>query len=112
MQYLTNTHPIPAGKNDIAACTALAGEMLGLKMIYLEAGSGARNPVSETMIETVSAAVSIPLIVGGGIRTPEKVAANFRAGADLVVIGNALEQDPDLLKEMAAAREPIAVRHS
>lgn len=105
VEYMSNTNPIPAGKNDIAVCTALAGEMLGLKMIYLEAGSGALNPVSESMIEAVSSTLTIPLIVGGGIRTPEKAAANFRAGADLIVVGNALETDPGLIRELAAARD-------
>lgn len=105
VQYMSNTYPIPAGKDDIAVCTALAGEMLGLKTIYLEAGSGALNPVSESMIEAVSAAISVPLIVGGGIRTPEKAAANFRAGADVIVVGNAIENDPGLIRELAAARK-------
>ena len=77
--------------------------MLGLKTIYLEAGSGAPNPVSESMIEAVGGAISVPLIVGGGIRTPEKVAANLRAGADLIVIGSAVENDPGLIREIAAA---------
>lgn len=103
VQYMSNTIPIPAGKDDIAVCTALAGEMLGLKMIYLEAGSGARMPVSESMIESVGGAVGVPLITGGGIRTPEKVAANLRAGADLVVVGTQVEQDPGVIREMAAA---------
>lgn len=104
VQYMSNTSPIPAGKDDIAVCTAMAGEMLGLKTIYLEAGSGAVNPVSENMIEAVRQTISVPLITGGGIRTPEKVAANYRAGADVIVVGNVLEKDPGLLREMAAAR--------
>ncbi len=104
VQYMSNTSPIPAGKDDIAVCTALAGEMLGLKMIYLEAGSGAIHPVSESMIEAVSGTLTIPLIVGGGIRTPEKAASNFKAGADLIVVGNAVEYDPGLIRELAAAR--------
>ncbi len=104
VQYMSNTSPIPAGKDDIAVCTALAGEMLGLKTIYLEAGSGALNPVSESMIEAVSGTLSVPLIVGGGIRTPEKAAANFRAGADVIVVGNAFENDPGLIRELAATR--------
>ncbi|MBP6825815.1 MAG: geranylgeranylglyceryl/heptaprenylglyceryl phosphate synthase [Saprospiraceae bacterium] len=103
VQYMSNTYPIPAHKDDIAVCTALAGELLGLKMMYLDAGSGARTPVSESMIEAVSGAVSVPLIVGGGIRTPEKAAANLRAGADLLVVGNAIEKDPALIRELAAA---------
>ena len=103
VQYMSNTYPIPANKDDIAVCTAMAGELLGLRMIYLDAGSGARIPVSESMIEAVSGAVSVPLIVGGGIRTPEKVAVNLRAGADLVVVGNAIEKDPSLIREISAA---------
>jgi putative glycerol-1-phosphate prenyltransferase len=103
VQYMSNTYPIPASKDDIAVCTALAGEMLGLKIIYLEAGSGAKHPVSESMIAAVGGAVSVPLIVGGGIRSAEKVAANLRAGADLVVVGNAIEGEPNLIREMMAA---------
>jgi phosphoglycerol geranylgeranyltransferase len=104
VQYMSNTYPIPAQKADIAVCTALAGEMLGLKLMYLDAGSGARIPISSAMIEAVSNAVSVPVIVGGGIRIPEKVAENYRAGADVVVVGTALESDPSLMREMAAAR--------
>lgn len=104
VQYMSNTYPIPAQKADIAVCTALAGEMLGLKLMYLDAGSGAKNPISSAMIEAVHNAVSVPVIVGGGIRTPEKVAENYRAGADVVVVGTALESDPSLMREMAAAR--------
>lgn len=103
VQYMSNTSPIPANKEDIALCTALAGEMLGLKQIYMDAGSGAKTPISESMIEIVSGGISIPLIVGGGISTPEKAAANARAGADLIVVGNAIEKDPQLIKEMAIA---------
>lgn len=105
VQYMSNTYPIPADKDDIAVCTALAGEMLGLKTIYLEAGSGALNPVSENMIQAVRSVLSIPLIVGGGIRTAEKAAASFQAGADLIVVGNAIEHDPGLIRELAAARK-------
>ncbi|MCE2822501.1 MAG: geranylgeranylglyceryl/heptaprenylglyceryl phosphate synthase [Bacteroidota bacterium] len=104
VQYMSNTAPIPHNKNDIAVSTALAGEMLGLKALYLEAGSGALNPVSESMISDVSRAVSVPVIVGGGIRNAEAVGTAFRAGADLVVVGNALERDPGLIRELAAAR--------
>ena len=102
VQYMSNTYPIPANKADIAVCTALAGEMLGLKMIYLDAGSGAQNPVPEGMIEAVHDAISIPLIVGGGIRTPEKAAASLRAGADMLVVGNAVEKEPGFIKELMA----------
>ncbi len=103
VSYMSNTQPIPASKNDIALCTAMAGEMLGLKLMYLEAGSGAKNPVSEAMISAVSGAINVPLIVGGGIRTPEKAFANAKAGADIIIVGNAFEENPDLVKELADA---------
>jgi len=103
VQYMSNTAPIPANKEDIAVCTALAGELLGLKLIYLDAGSGAQKPVSESMVEAVGGALSVPLIVGGGIRTPEKVAANIKAGADIIVVGNSIEKEPSLIREMCAA---------
>ncbi len=103
VQYMSNTSPIPNEKDDIAMCTAMAGEMLGLKLMYLDAGSGATNPVSESMIENVSGAVKVPLIVGGGIRTPDKAYANVKAGADLIVVGNAVEKNPSLISEMAQA---------
>lgn len=101
--YMSNTSPIPYEKDEIAMCTAMAGEMLGLKLMYLDAGSGAKNPVSTSMIQSVSRAVQAPLIVGGGIRTPEKALANVEAGADVVVVGNAIEKNPKLIFEMAAA---------
>jgi len=103
VSYISNTTPIPAAKDDIALCTAMAGEMLGLKMIYMDAGSGAKNPVSTSMIDSVSGGIQIPLIVGGGIRTPEKAKANIEAGADVIVIGNAIEKDPSIIKEIADA---------
>ena len=102
-QFVSNTLPIPHDKDDIAACTAMAGEMLGLKLIYLDAGSGADIPVSASMIERVKNNISIPLIVGGGVRTPDKAVESCKAGADIIVVGNAIEQDPSHIKEMAAA---------
>ncbi len=101
--YISGTFPIPADKSDIALCTALAGEMLGLKLIYMDAGSGAQNAIPEDMIATVSEHISIPLIVGGGIRTPEKALANIKAGADVIVVGNAIEKNPSLIAEISAA---------
>lgn len=112
VSYISNTQPIPSNKDDVALCTAVAGEMLGLRMMYMDAGSGARNPVSESMINTVSSGISIPLIVGGGIRTPEKAIANAKAGADVIVVGNAIEKDPELLLEMAAAVHSVGTKVS
>lgn len=90
--YISNSNPIPADKSDIASYTALAGQYLGMKLIYLDAGSGAKNCVSPQMIQEVKSKTSIPLIVGGGINSKEKLAAAYAAGADVVVIGNALEK--------------------
>lgn len=101
--YMSNTFPIPKDKTDIAACTAIAGEMLGLKTIFLDAGSGAHFPVTKNMIETIKGSVNVPIIVGGGIKNAEKAYENISAGADVVVIGNAVEKDPSLIAEIAAA---------
>jgi putative glycerol-1-phosphate prenyltransferase len=101
--YMSGTAPIPHDKYDIASCTAMAGEMLGMRMIFMDGGSGAQNPVSEKMIEEVRKNISVPLIVGGGIRTPEKAMRNCKAGADLIVVGNSIEKDFSLVKEIAAA---------
>jgi phosphoglycerol geranylgeranyltransferase len=103
VSYMSHTSPIPADKPDIALATALAGEMLGMRIIYLDAGSGARQPVSEAMISRLSKEITSPLIVGGGIRTPALAQAAARAGANVIVAGNAIEQDNGLLAEMAAA---------
>ena len=101
--YISNTTPIPADKPDITLATALAGQYLGLQLIYLEAGSGAEHPVSEATISAVQAALTVPLIVGGGIRTAERASLSAKAGADVIVIGNTLEKDPDLVMDMSIA---------
>ncbi|MBD0367292.1 MAG: tRNA-dihydrouridine synthase, partial [Flavisolibacter sp.] len=103
VSYISNATPIPADKADIALCTAMAGEMLGQKLIYMDAGSGARKAISEEMIATVAQHIEVPLIIGGGIRTAEKAYLNCKAGADVIVVGNSLEKEPLLMKEMAAA---------
>lgn len=99
--YISNTTPIPDDKYSLAACTALAGTMLGLQLIYLDAGSGAEKEISPKMISTVRKAIDTPLIVGGGINTTAKAIAALQAGADMIVIGNALEKNPDLLIEIS-----------
>lgn len=99
--YISNTTPIPEDKYSLAACTALAGEMLGLQLIYLDAGSGAEREISTKMINTVRKAVSTPLIIGGGINTAAKALAALEAGADMIVIGNALEKNPEILIEIS-----------
>ena len=109
VSYISNAAPVPADKNEIAMCTAMAGEMLGMKVIYMDAGSGAKKAVSEGMIEKVSQSIEIPLIVGGGITDPEKAYRNCKAGADVLVIGNAIEKDINLIKEMSAAIHSVPV---
>ncbi|WP_109833280.1 geranylgeranylglyceryl/heptaprenylglyceryl phosphate synthase [Reichenbachiella versicolor] len=99
--YMSNTTPIPSDKPTIAACTAMAGEMLGLKALYLEAGSGAQHPVPQKIITKVSRSVDIPVIVGGGLNSIERVTLALEAGADMLVIGNALEKSYDLLPQVA-----------
>ncbi len=101
VEYMSNTKPIPANKTDIAAATASAGEMLGLSAIYLEAGSGALYPVSSEMIKTVKNSVSIPLIVGGGIRDKKTLKNVCDAGAEIIVTGTAFENKPDLIQSFS-----------
>jgi phosphoglycerol geranylgeranyltransferase len=109
VSYISNATPIPSDKNEIALCTAMASEMLGMKLIYMDAGSGAKRAITESMIAMVSANIEIPLIVGGGITDPEKAYRNCKAGADVIVIGNAIEKDPALIKEMATAVHSLAI---
>jgi phosphoglycerol geranylgeranyltransferase len=109
VSYISNATPIPADKNEIAMCTAMAGEMLGMKLIYMDSGSGAKRAISETMIHLVSMSIHVPLVVGGGITTPEKAYLNCKAGADVIVVGNAIEKDSSLIKEMADAIHSIPV---
>ena len=103
VSYMSNTTPIPADKPAIAAATALAGEQLGMKLIYMDAGSGAQQPVPPSLIKCVRREVTLPIIVGGGIRTPERAAAALNAGADMVVVGNGLEQNADWLPQLSQA---------
>lgn len=109
VSYISNATPIPADKSEIAICTAMAGEMLGMRLIYMDAGSGAKRPISELMIENVSKHIEVPLIVGGGIIEPEKAYLNCKAGADIIVVGNAIEKDPSLIKEISAAIHSVAI---
>lgn len=101
VSYMSNTTPIPADKPAIAACTAMAGEMLGLKCIYLDAGSGAKDPVPQRVISTVKRAVDTPLIVGGGINSLGRANLALEAGADILVIGNGVENDNQLLIQIS-----------
>jgi phosphoglycerol geranylgeranyltransferase len=109
VSYISNATPLPSDKNEIAMCTAMAGEMLGMKVIYMDAGSGAKRPITEQMIQSVAKQISVPLIIGGGITNPEKAYLNCKAGADVIVIGNAIEKDASLIKEMSDAIHGVKV---
>ncbi|GAB4005074.1 geranylgeranylglyceryl/heptaprenylglyceryl phosphate synthase [Spirosoma migulaei] len=101
VSYISGTMPLPHDKPGVAACTAMAGEMLGLQLMYLDAGSGARRPVSPEMIAAVRSVIELPIIVGGGINSGEKAYQALKAGADMIVVGNGIEQDPDLLPQLS-----------
>ena len=103
VSYMSQTQPIPRNQINIAVATALAGQMLGLNCIYLEAGSGAKKPVPSDMVLSVKRNISIPLLVGGGIKSPEYAQQIAQAGADVIVVGNAVEKDPNLIFDLSSA---------
>ena len=100
VSYISGTIPIPQDKIEIAASTALAGNLLGNNLIYLDCGSGALNFASPKLISAVKSEISVPLVVGGGIKSKEDALSVFRAGADVVVVGNKLEENPTILEEL------------
>ncbi len=104
-EYVSESKPIPRDKPEIATATALAGEYLGMQLIYLEGGSGADNSVPNEMIEMVSSQVTVPVIVGGGIKTPEAARQKVKAGAKIIVTGNFFEDENnwDLVSQFADA---------
>ena len=106
-EYMSNTKPIPADKIDLAVATAMAGEMLGHKLIYLEAGSGAVENVNTGMIREVRSQISIPLIVGGGIHTAEQIRETYKAGADIIVVGSAIEQGTAKMERLLNSVPPL-----
>jgi len=97
VQYMSNTLPIPKDKYDIGAATALAGVQLGLKYIYLDAGSGANYSINSSMIKAIKNQASVPLFIGGGIKTQDQLEKAWAAGADIVVVGNAIEKNNSLI---------------
>ena len=103
VSYVSQTLPLPHDKPGIAAATALAGELLGLRTMYMDTGSGAQRTVSPAMMAAVRKAVNVPLIVGGGIRDAATARALCEAGADVLVVGTAFEQDPELIFAMSEA---------
>ncbi|MGC8803200.1 MAG: geranylgeranylglyceryl/heptaprenylglyceryl phosphate synthase [Bacteroidales bacterium] len=100
VQYITQTLPIPADKPDIAVATAVAAELVGHKLIYLEAGSGAQQPVPSAMVAEVCKNVNIPVVVGGGIRKPHEIENYARSGARIIVLGNSIENNPNQLRQI------------
>ena len=107
VEYISQTEAIPPDKTDIVVATAMAGEMLGHSLIYLEGGSGATAPVPVSVVNAVRRNISVPLVVGGGLRTAKDIEATFRAGADLIILGNGCEKDPALLEEACKVRDKI-----
>ena len=105
VEYISQTEAIPSDKPEIAVATAMAGEMLGLQMIYLEAGSGATNPVPVNLVKAVRQNISVPLAVGGGITNKDEIEEIFNAGADLIILGNGCEKNPELLREACRIRD-------
>jgi putative glycerol-1-phosphate prenyltransferase len=105
VEYISQTEAIPSDKPEIVVATAMAGEMLGLSMIYLEAGSGAKNHLPVEVIRAVRENISVPLAVGGGIRNKKEVEEVFKAGANLIILGNGCEKNPDLLAEACEVRD-------
>ena len=102
--YMSNSNPIPANKPEIAASTALAGTYLGMDTIYLDGGSGAQNPVPSEMISKVKEYTNQLLFIGGGVNSIEKAENAFNAGADIVVVGNAVENDSSFLIELGIVK--------
>ena len=105
--HISQTSPIPRHKPEIAVCTAIAGEMLGMRLIYLDAGSGAKEEVPPEMIAQLSKSINVPLIVGGGINTLAKVNKAYNSGADMIVLGTAVEKKMDFISEAARIRDQI-----
>ncbi len=103
VQFMSDTQPIPRNKPDIAKAHALAAEYLGMKFVFLEAGSGADSPVPDSIVQEVRNFISIPIIVGGGVKDPDVARSKVKSGASFVVIGNFLEEDDSLIKEFAEA---------
>jgi putative glycerol-1-phosphate prenyltransferase len=112
VSYISNTTPLPNDKPGVAACTAMAGEMLGLRLTYLDAGSGAERSVPPELIAAVRQSVETPIIVGGGINSAAKAKTALSAGADLIVVGNGIERDPALLPEVAGTVRSFNERQS
>lgn len=111
-QYMSHSMPLPRHKPDVAVATALAAEMMGMRLLYTDGGSGADQTVPEEMVAAITEACAVPLVVGGGLRTPDEVARKVRAGAGFIVVGTAIEQRPDAgyLRELVSAAHGVGSR--
>jgi len=98
--YISNTKPIPAHKPEIAMATAMAGAYIGHKLIYMDGGSGALNPIPIHMIKKVAKNIDLPIIIGGGLRTKKEIQNAYNAGATVVVVGTAFENDDAILENL------------
>lgn len=110
--YMSNTMPLPRRKPDVAAATALAAEMMGMRMLFTDGGSGADHPVPAEIVSAITETCTVPLIVGGGLRTPSAVEDRVQAGAGFIVVGTAFEEQPDtayLAEMVAATRSCVAI---
>ena len=105
VEYMSQTEASPCDKTDIVVATALAGEMLGMKLIYIEAGSGAMRPVPVNVIKSVRENISLPIAIGGGLRSGNEIEATFSAGADMIILGNGVEKDSQLLVDACKIRD-------
>jgi phosphoglycerol geranylgeranyltransferase len=110
VSYISNTKPIPADKPDIAMATALAGKLLGMQCVYMDAGSGALQSISPKMVNRVKQQVKLPLIIGGGIKSAETARDLYKAGADILVIGNGVEQSESLIALISEVKNKIGVK--
>ena len=109
VSYISNTKPIPANKPDIAVATALAGKLMGMQCIYMDAGSGADHSISEAMVNKVQTNVQLPLIIGGGIRSAQTALNLYRAGADVLVIGNGVEESHSLIETISKVKSTLTI---
>lgn len=99
VEYVSNTKPIPSDKTELVVATAMAAELIGMHCVYLESGSGAKHSVQPALVAEVKAAIDIPVIVGGGVKDARNMMQLYEAGADMVVVGNAFEDNPELIHE-------------
>lgn len=102
--YMSGSMPLPNDKPDIAAATAIAGELLGLKLLYIDAGSGAQIPVPGAIISAVQKQTECLIFVGGGIKHPEAVINAWESGADVVVVGNGIFEQPEIIEELGSIK--------